>query len=99
MGGGAVVTARMKWGKEEAAATKKEKLREGQEFLLNFGVTLGNHHLCIKGPGKPRGLGPLRSFNTTHERLKPDPQATGTTPHPPGLCGISMDGLRCSLRI
>ena len=92
-----MVTTRMKWGKEEAAATK-EKLREGQEFLLNLGVTLGNHHLYVKGPGKHRGLGPLRSFDATHERLKPDPQATGTTPNPPRLCRISMNGLRCSLR-
>lgn len=90
-----MVTTRTKWGKEEIAAIKKQKFRNDQEFLLNLGVTLGTHNLCIKGPSKPRGLGHLRSFDATHERLKPDPQATGTTPR---LCRICLDGLRCSLR-
>ena len=90
-----MVTTRMKWGKEEIAATKTQKFRNDQEFLLNFGVALGNHNLGIKGPSKPRGLGHLRSFDTTHERLKPDPQATGTTPR---LCRICLDGLGWSLR-
>ena len=92
-----MVTTRMKWGKEEIAVTKTQKFRNNQEFLLNLGVTLGNHNLCIKGPSKPRGLGHLRSFSTTHEKLnmQPDPQATGTTPR---LCRICLDGLGCSLR-